>query len=246
MTSTRDEERSIDQFVVLDNFADTNVLSSEKRYHIHGPHVFAIVIGIVINIPTFFSRFILTFAYEEKYRPILYIVKSLSTLCSITIVYICSYHLKRNFRTFLRQSRLTTNEYILILSSCGLVAYFTLGVLTAFTYPDIMTIYVCSRVLSLLDVYLQTYFFIKVKRYHPNRNRSVLISSCGIILMLTNLLYWLQNSIKKNVSIESQVMVFVGRENGLVMESILVPIVTFYRFFSGMNAYSLYYKFKPQ
>ena len=146
----------------------------------------------------------------------------------------------------LRQSRVTTNEYILILSSCGLVAYFTLGVLTAFTYTDTTMIYSCSRVLCILDVYLQTYFFIKVRRYHPNRNRSVLISSCGIILMLTNLLYWLQNSYKKNVSIESPEMIFVGREKGMIMESILVPIVTYYRFFSAMNAYSLYFKFKPQ
>jgi hypothetical protein len=154
--------------------------------------------------------------------------------------------LKRNFGNFLQQHRLTTDDYILILSSCGMVAYFSLGVLTAFTFPNTMTIYFCCRVLCLLDVYLQTYFFIKVRRYHPNRNRSVLISSCAIILMLTNLLYWLQNSFKKNVSIESLEMVLVGREKGRVMESIFVPLVTFYRFFSGMNAYALYHKFKPQ
>jgi hypothetical protein len=186
----------------------------------------------------------LSFVHEEKYRPVIYSGESLGAVCSIATVYICIYNLK-NFNNALRQSRLTTNEFILILASCGMVAYFILGVLTVLTQPDIMTIYVCCRVLGLLEVYLQTHFFIKVRRYHSNCNCFIAISSCGIILMLTNLLYWLQNSSSKNVFMETPEMIFIGRENRLYMESILVPLVTFYRFFTGLSAYSLYAKFKP-
>jgi hypothetical protein len=93
-----------------------------------------------------------------------------------------------------------------------MMAFFTICIVNTYAYTNIKTVYVCCRVLGLLEVYLQTYFLIKVRRYHPNRKSSVLNSSCGIILMLTDLIYWLQNLYNEKAIEGSLRRVFAERE----------------------------------
>ncbi|XP_056016426.1 uncharacterized protein LOC125675125 [Ostrea edulis] len=248
MDYVRNEGSYTDYQVLHENIDDRNVPSPEKRNHINGPHIFATVCGFVINMPTFFSAILLVFVSDWNQEALLltiYTGESLSAVCSIAIVYICSYCLNKNFSNSWRHSKLTTNEYILILTSSGMVTYFTIGILTNFSYPQNMKMYACCRFLGLLEIFLQTYFFIRIRRYNLNGNHSILISSCGIILMLTNLIYWLLNSYKQNAFAESREIFLVEREKWLYIENILVPLLTFYRFFSAMSAYSLYCKFKP-
>ena len=78
------------------------------------------------------------------------------------------YHLIRRYDTCRRQERLTTNEYILIhvICSSGMMGYFVIGFLTAFSSPVPVHMFLVSRILSLLETFLQTYLFAKTKTLH--------------------------------------------------------------------------------
>lgn len=221
--------------------------SGVKR-HIHGLHIFALVFGISINLPTFTSIVLLSFAYNWKNNGAfltLHIGKSLTAFSTITTVYVCGHHLNKYFSNSWRQTRLTANEYILVLTSSGKVAYYMLSVLAAIEYPTPMKMFICSRLISIVEIFLQTSFLIKVRRFHTNGKNSIAISAGGIILTLTNLISWFINSYNQNKFMNNLETIALGQESWLYVNSTLVPLLVFYRFFSGMDAYSFYHKFKP-
>jgi hypothetical protein len=221
---------------------------SSSRRHIDGRHICALFFGIFINLPSVLSNLLLSFSYNWKSDSTffaLHLGKGLSALGTIVIVYFCSYHLKKHFSNSLRQARLTVDEYILILTSSGKVAYYMLGVLAAIQYPTPMTIFVCSRLFCIVEIFLQTLFLIKVRRFRSNDRYSILISSGGIILTVTNLISWFMNSYMQHTFMNTLETFVVGQESWLYLNNALFPLLTFYRFFSGMGAYSFYHKFKP-
>ncbi|XP_061176979.1 uncharacterized protein LOC133185692 [Saccostrea echinata] len=218
--------------------------------HIIGQHIFAAVFGILMNLPFFFTTILLIFAFDwENDDAILalQIGEGLSALCIILPVYVCSYHLKKYFSNSWRPAKLTTNEYILILSSSGAMAYYMFGTVTAFTgHFSYLQTFLCTRIILMLEIFLQTHFLIKIRRYHPKGQSSVFISSGGIILMMTNLNHWILSSYSKQNCKRNLETKLVGCESWLYIVNILVPLMLFYRFFSGISGYAIYYTFKPK
>jgi hypothetical protein len=85
---------------------------------------------------------------------------------------------------------------------------------------------------------------IHANRYRSDGRSSPWISSCALIMMVINLTYWFLNSYRGHIFLKGYDRVIETRI-WIYAENILVPLLIFYRFLSAMNAYSLYYRFKP-
>lgn len=185
------EELSKAQEVKKDSAEDNNriaqakrekyqIISNHRTHAVKGPYVFITVIGVLINTPLFIASLLQAFFAVN-------IGKCISSLGSIIAIYACSYILTKRYKSFWRSLKLTTNEHILILASSGMMAVFMLDLLMALASPNSVTMFASSRVVCMLEIYLQTYFLIKIKRYRTNGQSCIIISSSAILLMITNL-----------------------------------------------------------
>jgi hypothetical protein len=140
---------------------------------------------------------------------------------------------------------MNTNDFLFILSSSGMTSFFTLGFLTGLYSESVVHRTILSRNLfSMIEIYLQTSLLMQATRYHSDGRPSPWISSCAVILMVINLTYWFVNSCNDHIFFEGYDKVAEIRI-WIYAEYILVPLLIYYRFSSAMNAYSLYYRFKP-
>ena len=187
--------------------------------------------------------FVFNWKQEDVYF-VMHLGQCVSSVCNIIAIYICSYHLVRRFDNCWRPARLTTNEHILIMSSSAMVAYFVVGVLTALHSPFPVYMFLISRIIALLETFLQTLFLLKLKRYKTEGKTSLLISSTGIFLMIKNLIFWFVYSYNAYHHLTTLDLVLVDTAGWSYMKQVLGPVKTFYRFFSGMISYSVYHKFK--
>ena len=114
--------------------------------------------------------------------------------------------------------------------------------LTAFSSPIPVYMFFVNRILSLLKTFLQTYFLRKLERCTKEGKTSVFISFTGILMMIKNLmvLVFVQLNLPYHRSRRRR-----GRLQNIYIHNILGPVMIFYRFFSGMISYLVYYKFRP-
>ncbi|XP_062609913.1 uncharacterized protein LOC134271719 [Saccostrea cucullata] len=224
---------------------------TEEGRHIIGQHIFAGAFGIFMNVPFFLTTVLLIFALNwesEDAILALQIGEVLSSLCIILPIYVSSYHLKKYFCDSRRPEKLTANEYLLILSSSGTMAYYMFGTVTAFTLPGNFThlkTFLCTRIILMLETFLQTHFLIQIRRFRPKGQSSLFISSGGVNLMMTNMNHWILNSTNKPSCHRNLETKLVDCQSWLYIINILIPLMLFYRFFSGISGYAIYYKFKP-
>ena len=223
--------------------------STERHNQVIGPHVFVTIFAIVLNTPIFVTKMLLVFAFNWTKQDVFFTMhlgQCVSSVCIIIAIYVCSYHLIRRYDNCWRQERLTTNEYILIICSSGMMGYFVIGFLTAFSSPIPVYMFFVSRIIAMLETFLQTYFLLKLKRCIIEGRSSVFISSTGILMMIKNLIFWFLYSYNSSYHTTELDVVLVDDKTWLYIYNILGPVMTFYRFFSGMISYSVYFKFKPQ
>ncbi|XP_062577892.1 uncharacterized protein LOC134239754 [Saccostrea cucullata] len=209
---------------------------------INGIYILALIFGMIINSLHFISTVLLNFAYEWKNKNMTVVYDVGQILYSISvcvIVYVCSHQMKLNFM-FTRRS-LIFREYILIFSSVGIMAFFTFEVLAGFSGISFSKFIIFSSTFGMLETFLQTLLLINSSRFKILQSGSKVISSCSIILVITNLTYWLENSYNKGI-----VLLTRNNDNSSFnfVDIILVPLIVFYRFFSGISAYSMYKRFK--
>lgn len=206
-------------------------------------HILALIFGILINVPILVSTVVLTYVYNWENKTailVLDISESLSALCTCIIVFVCCRYL--NVNCVYRTKPLTTREQILIFSSTGIMAYFTLGLLAGLSGFTFRKSTIVSRIFGMLETFLQTLFFIKSARYEMERSEQRVISCCGLMLAVTNLMYWLQDSYNRNIITKTR---YLGYMDWNTVELTLVPLMIFYRFFSGISAYVMYKTFAP-
>ena len=229
-----------------------NSLNSAYDYHVTryitiGPHVFATMLGLLINTPIFITELLIAFVFNWKHKDAVFVLdlgQCISSICSVIAIYVSSYHLVRQFGNYWRPARLTTNEYILIIGSSGMMAYYMFGFLAALTEPvHYMFLFCC--IISLFETFLQTYFLIKLRRYSAEGQSSVVISSLGILIMIKNLMFWFLSSYNPYAHVSIWENVLIDHENWRYINKILGPVITFYRFFSGVISYTVYHKFRP-
>ena len=149
---------------LFDNYITT---STERRNQVAGPHVFVTIFAIILNTPIFVTEMLLVFNWTKQdvlFK--MHLGKCVTSIFIIIAIYVCSFHLIRRYDNCWRQERLTTNEYILIhvICSSGMMGYFVIGFLTAFSSPVPVHMFFVSRILSLLETFLQTYLLLKLKR----------------------------------------------------------------------------------
>lgn len=120
------------------------------------------------------------------------------------------------------------------------------GFLTALASPGPVKMLVFTRTVGMFESYLQTHFLIKIKRYSTIGRSSIVISSAGILLMITNLTYWFLTSYNPRTVATDLELELVERKSWLYIQNTLVPLFTFYRLFSGMMSYSIYSRFRPR
>lgn len=212
------------------------IISNHRPHAVKGPYVFITVIGVLINTPLFIASLLQAFFAVN-------IGKLISSFGSIIAIYACSYILTKRYKSFWRSLKLTTNEHILILASSGMMAVFMLDLLMALASPNSVTMFASSRVVCMLEIYLQTYFLIKIKRYRTNGQSCIIISSSAILLMITNLVCWFLDSY--NLHKTSVEVALVEKETWLYIQNAMIPLLTLYRLFSGIISYSVYTRFKP-
>ena len=231
-----------------------NNINSAYEYHVTrshyetiGPHVFAAMLGLLINTPVVITKLLIAFVFNWKYEDAVFALdlgQCISSICSIIAIYVSSYYLIRQFGNYWRPARLTTNEYILIIGSSGMMAYYMFGFLAALTKRVHMMFLLCC-IISLFETFLQTYFLIKLRRYSTEGQSSVVISSAGILIMIKNLMFWFLSSYNPYAHVSIWDNTLIDRENWRYINKILGPVITFYRFFSGIISYTVYHKFKP-
>ena len=151
---------------LFDNYITT---STKRRNQVAGPHVFVTIFSIILNTPIFVTKMLLVFAYNWTKQDVFFTMhlgQCVSSICIIIAIYVCSFHLIRRYDNCWRQERLTTNEYILIhvICSSGMMGHFVIGFLTTFSSPVPVHMFFVSRILSLLETFLQTYLLLKIKR----------------------------------------------------------------------------------
>uniref|UniRef100_A0A8W8J0V6 Otopetrin-2 n=1 Tax=Magallana gigas TaxID=29159 RepID=A0A8W8J0V6_MAGGI len=208
-------------------------------------HLLAVTLGLFINIPIVLSAVLLDFVYEWQNKSVVMFLDfsdSLSALFSCVLVYVSCIKIKR--LTVATTKPFLIRDYILILSSTGMMAYFMIGVVASMSGYTLSKSTVVSRVFGMLETFLQTYLLTRSSRHKANGNcrESTCISFCALILVISNLTYWLLDSYNKHMITKSR---YIGFKDWKVVEVLFIPLVTFYRFFSGMGAYSMYKRFKP-
>ena len=135
-------------------------------------------------------------------------------------------------------------EYILILSSAGIMSYFMIEILAILTGQTLTKTTILSRAFGMLETSLHTYLLINSSRRTPRDSHRVspFIPYSSIILVTFYLTYWLLDSYNKHIITNSRC---IGYSQWDVVEIILNPLVTFFRFFAGMSAYSMYKIYEP-
>ncbi|XP_052711134.1 uncharacterized protein LOC128185589 [Crassostrea angulata] len=228
----------------LSNVGSREKLGTHLPTGENGKNILAVTLAIFINVPVLITTVLLDFVYdwENKYVVIcLDVSETLSAICSCVLVYACL----RNISTVSVNSTksLLVRDYILILSSTGMMAYFMIGVVASMSGYTLSKSTVVSRVFGMLETFLQTYLLTRSSRHTAdgNRRESTCISFCALILVISNLTYWLLDSYNKHMITKSR---YIGFKDWNVVEVLFIPLVTFFRFFSGMGAYSMYMKFK--
>ena len=219
--------------------------SRQISMRMNGKKILALTVGVLINIPIVISSVLLEFVYEWHSTSTVIsmdLSQTFSGLCSCVLVYICCHRMKTISMHTPRP--LLFREYILILSSAGIMSYFMIGILASLTGHTLSKTTILSRVFGLIETFLQTYLLINSSRKTPRDNCRVspFISYSAIILVISNLTYWSLNSYNEHIITNSR---FIGYSQWDVVEIILIPLVTFYRFFAGMSAYSMYKIYKP-
>lgn len=134
-------------------------------------------------------------------------------------------------------------DYILILSSTGEIAFLMVGLLESITGSTVSAATLVNRICGMLEIFLQTHLLISTNRQigQEFRSGSSFISSCAMILVVSNLTYWLLDSYNKYYITSYRYIHY----KDLNVVNLLIPLVTFYRFFSAMAAYSMYKRYKP-
>lgn len=243
------DEETFDNEVARGERDEYQILSPHNRNDVKGPHIFIMVIALLINTPLSVAKILQAFVFSWKNESVFFVMhlgECFSAICSIVAIYVCSYILTKGFNCCWRPSKLTTNEYVLILASSGMVAYYMFGFLTALASPGPVKMLVFTRTVGMFESYLQTHFLIKIKRYSTIGRSSIVISSAGILLMITNLTYWFLTSYNPRTVATDLELELVERKSWLYIQNTLVPLFTFYRLFSGMMSYSIYSRFRPR
>ncbi|XP_062577893.1 uncharacterized protein LOC134239755 [Saccostrea cucullata] len=220
--------------------SDNNTTFNTRK--MDGYDVLALIFGIFVNLPILISTVLLDFVYEWKNKDLIIVLdcsETLSALCTCIIVYVCCQKLKSYSNSVRKQ--MIFREYILILSSTGIMAYFTFGCLASMSGLTLSKSTIVSRIFGILETFLQTLLLVSYHRYTLREYGSKCIAACGMILVITNLMYWLQDSYNRNIFTKTRYIGFIEWHK---MEILLVPLMVFYRFFSAMSAYSMYKKFK--
>lgn len=225
------------------------LLHMPQRSENRASHVFAIMVAIFLNLPTFLTWLLLAFVYVDnngKLNNAYEICHCLNSIATIIVVYIAFDHLSNNYSIYEHQNSLTTSESILVFSSAGVVAYNTYGLLFAVQsrVEDNMSLLFRS-IVAILETFLQTSLLIQCQRYVLSERRSKLLSSFGLVLTITNLINWFLYSIYQNVPTEGREKIVGNKRNWAYVNNILVPLLIFYRFTSAMNSYALYHQIKP-
>lgn len=221
-------------------------LNDHASIEVNRKHILSVILGVVLNVPIAISTVFLNFVYkwQNRYVRICFeISETLSSVCSCILAYACCYKIRSVSLTIPKPMLL--RDYILILSSSGVMAFLTAEIiehLTEFTQTK-MTIISC--ILGMFETFLQTHLLISsnVKTIPEFRAGSLFISSCAIILLISNLTYWFLESYNKHLYVKAR---YFGHKDLDLVEFLFLPFVTFYRFFSGMGAYSMYKRFKPR
>ncbi|XP_062594095.1 uncharacterized protein LOC134255578 [Saccostrea cucullata] len=219
--------------------------STENR----ASNVVVIMISVILNLPTFLTWLLLSFVYTDNnigLRNAYEICNCINAIATITIVYIAFDHLSKTYSMSKYQRSLTTSEIILVFSSAGVVAYSTYGLLFALqgNFEEHSSVFL-RNFIEIIETFLQTSLLIQCQRYILSERRSSLLSSLALILTITNLINWFLYSIYQNIPAEGQEKIVGNRRNWAYVQTILVPLLIFYRFTSAMNSYSLYHQIKP-
>ena len=110
------EKADIDNSI---NMANNDYQSYTQSHHgVIGPHVFATMFGVIINIPIFLTQLRLAFVFNWKQEDVFiasHLGQCFSSVCIIIAIYVCSYQLIRQYDNCFSPARLATNEYILII-----------------------------------------------------------------------------------------------------------------------------------
>ena len=219
--------------------------SQQISMRVNGKQILALTVGILINIPIVISVVLLDFVFEWQSINVkisMDIFETFSSLCSCVLICMCCYRMK-SISTFSRRPFLI-REYILILSSTGIVAFFMIEIVANLTRYSLSKTTTLSRVFGILETYLQTYLLLNSSRRMSRecREGSPIISFSAIILVISNFTYWLLDSYNRHILTKAR---YANQTKWDSMEIFLFPVVTFYRFFAGMSAYSMYKIFKP-
>uniref|UniRef100_A0A8W8J2E2 Uncharacterized protein n=1 Tax=Magallana gigas TaxID=29159 RepID=A0A8W8J2E2_MAGGI len=211
---------------------------------VNGKHVLAVILGVVINIPIVISVVLLDFAYEWQNTNVITSFDVSETLSSIlSFIILCvSYH-KIGSNSVITIRTMLLRDYILILSSTGEIAFLMVGLLESITGSTVSAATLVNRICGMLEIFLQTHLLISTNRQigQEFRSGSSFISSCAMILVVSNLTYWLLDSYNKYYITSYRYIHY----KDLNVVNLLIPLVTFYRFFSAMAAYSMYKRYKP-
>ncbi|XP_061162575.1 uncharacterized protein LOC133171789 [Saccostrea echinata] len=219
--------------------------SSQNR----ASNVVVIMISVILNLPTFLTWLLLSFVYTDNNEGLsnsYEICNCINSIATIIIVYIAFDHLSKTYSMSKYQRPLTTSETILVFSSAGVVAYSTYGLLFGLQGNVEEHLAILFRnFIEIIETFLQTSLLIQCQRYILSERKSPLLSSFALILTITNLINWFLYSIYQNVPTEGREKIVGNRRNWAYVQTILVPLLIFYRFTSALNSYSLYQLIKP-
>ena len=124
-----------------------------------GPHVFAAMLGLLINTPVVITTLLIAFVFNWIYEDAVLALDLGQCISSICSIIASSYYLIRQLDNYWRPARLTTNEYILIIGSSGMMAYYMFGFLAALTKRvHMMFVLCCTCIISLFETFLRRIF----------------------------------------------------------------------------------------
>lgn len=209
-------------------------------------HILSVILGVVLNVPIAISTILMNFVYkwQNRYVRIFFdISETLSSVCSCILACACCYKIRSVSLTIPKP--MLIRDYILILSSSGVMAFLTAKIIEIpieFTLTKMTTV---SCICGMFETFFQTHLLISsnIKTIPEFRAGSLFISSCAIILLISNLTNWFLESYNKHLYVKAR---YFGHKDLDVVQFLFLPFVTFYRFFSGMSAYSMYKRFKPR
>lgn len=209
-----------------------------------GTHILALILGLSVNFPVFISTVLLDFVYDWKTKHLITVLDGseiLSGICTCVVVSVSSHRMKNDLKYTTKP--LVMKEYILIISSAGIMAYLAIGFLASLSNNTHQTSSIVSHLFQMVVVFLQTLFLIRSTRYTTGERRTGFTSIAPLFLVTTNLVYWLLDSYNRNFISRSR---FGDYANWKFVRIFLVPLTVYYRFFSGMSAYSMNKRFQQQ